>query len=162
MQAVPESVGSGNGGAVPSRKKQQLFETLVSMRGCLHTEAHHVTLRCLRKMSRRGLSLSRYREDFPRHNEGMRQLGYTRVSTSSQDATLQLDALVAAGVEKRDVFADVTSGTRAAMERPGMRKLLEYAEPGGHRRGVAGGPAGQVLDRCPEHRQPAAGAVAST
>jgi DNA invertase Pin-like site-specific DNA recombinase len=60
----------------------------------------------------------------------MRNLGYTRVSTSSQDAQLQLDALVAAGVHKRDVFADVTSGTRAAIERPGMKKLLEYADEG--------------------------------
>ena len=59
----------------------------------------------------------------------MRQLGYTRVSTSSQDAQLQLDALVAAGVQKRDVFADVTSGSKAAAERPGMQKLLDYAEP---------------------------------
>ena len=55
---------------------------------------------------------------------------YTRVSTSSQDAKLQLDALVAAGVQKRDVFADVTSGSRPAIERPGMKKLLEYAEAG--------------------------------
>ncbi|WP_308252696.1 oxidoreductase [Rhodococcus qingshengii] len=39
------------------------------------------------------------------------------MSTSSQDAQLQLDALVAAGVQKRDVFADVTSGSRVAMER---------------------------------------------
>jgi DNA invertase Pin-like site-specific DNA recombinase len=60
----------------------------------------------------------------------VRLLGYTRVSTSSQDAQLQLDALVAAGVQRRDVFADVTSGTRAAIERPGMKKLLEYAEEG--------------------------------
>ncbi len=60
----------------------------------------------------------------------MRQLGYTRVSTASQDAQLQLDALVAAGVQKRDVFADVTSGSRSAAERPGMQKLLGYAEPG--------------------------------
>lgn len=60
----------------------------------------------------------------------MRHLGYTRVSTSSQDAQLQLDALLTAGVQKRDVFADVTSGSRAAAERPGMRKLLEYAEQG--------------------------------
>lgn len=58
----------------------------------------------------------------------MRQLGYTRVSTSSQDAQLQLDALVAAGVQKRDVFADVTSGSKTAIERPGMKRLLEYAE----------------------------------
>lgn len=60
----------------------------------------------------------------------MRHLGYTRVSTSAQDAKLQLDALVAAGVQKRDVFADVTSGSRAAVERPGMQKLLEYAGEG--------------------------------
>ncbi|WP_394252915.1 recombinase family protein [Arthrobacter pityocampae] len=60
----------------------------------------------------------------------MRHLGYTRVSTSAQDAKLQLDALVAAGVQKRDVFADVTSGSRAAVERPGMQKLLEYASEG--------------------------------
>jgi len=60
----------------------------------------------------------------------MRQIGYTRVSTAGQDAQLQLDALVDAGVQKRDVFADVTSGSRAAIERPGMAKLLEYAEAG--------------------------------
>lgn len=60
----------------------------------------------------------------------MRLLGYTRVSTSNQDAQSQLDALVSAGVQKRDVFADVTSGSRAAAERPGMQKLLGYAERG--------------------------------
>ena len=60
----------------------------------------------------------------------MRQLGYTRVSTSSQDAQLQLDALIGVGVQKRDVFADVTSSSRAAAERPGMQRLLGYAEPG--------------------------------
>lgn len=60
----------------------------------------------------------------------MRLLGYTRVSTSSQDAQLQLDSLVAAGVQKRDVFADVTSGSRKAVERPGMKKLLEHAVEG--------------------------------
>ncbi|MFW0775826.1 recombinase family protein [Paenarthrobacter nitroguajacolicus] len=60
----------------------------------------------------------------------MRLLGYTRVSTSGQDAQLQLDALVEAGVQKRDVFADVTSGSKAAIERPGMKRLLEYAEEG--------------------------------
>ncbi len=60
----------------------------------------------------------------------MRLLGYTRVITTSQDAQLQLDVLVKDGVQKRDVFADVTSGSRAAIERPGMKKLLEYAEDG--------------------------------
>jgi len=60
----------------------------------------------------------------------VRLLGYTRVSTSSQDAQLQLDALLIAGVQKRDVFADVTSGSRTAIDRPGVKKLLEYAESG--------------------------------
>lgn len=67
---------------------------------------------------------------FLRHNDRVRQLGYTRVSTSGQDAKLQLDALVDAGVQKRDVFADVTSGSKAAIERPGMKKLLAYVQPG--------------------------------
>lgn len=43
---------------------------------------------------------------------------------------MQLDALVNAGVQKRDVFADVTSGSKTAIERPGMKKLLAYVEPG--------------------------------
>ncbi|KQQ52489.1 recombinase family protein [Plantibacter sp. Leaf314] len=60
----------------------------------------------------------------------MRQIGYTRVSTAGQGAQLQLDALIDAGVQKRDVFADVTSGSKTAIERPGMTKLLEYAEAG--------------------------------
>ena len=63
-------------------------------------------------------------------NRVMRHLGYTRVSTASQDAQLQLDALVDSGVQKRDVFADVTSGSRAAIERPGMKRLLDYVESG--------------------------------
>lgn len=60
----------------------------------------------------------------------MRLLGYTRVSTTSQDARLQLDALMAAGVEARDVFSDVTSGARAAIKRPGMKRLFDYATEG--------------------------------
>ncbi|CAN5238514.1 recombinase family protein [soil metagenome] len=63
-------------------------------------------------------------------NREMRLLGYTRVSTPSQDAQLQLDALVTAGVELRDVFADVTSGSKTAIERQGMKKLLQHAESG--------------------------------
>lgn len=60
----------------------------------------------------------------------MRLPGYTRVSTSNQDAQLQVDALATTGVQKRDVFADVTSGSKTAIERRGMKKLLEYAEDG--------------------------------
>lgn len=69
-------------------------------------------------------------QGFLSHTGQVRHLGYTRVSTLSQDAALQLDALVASGVQKRDVFADVTSGSRSAIERPGMKKLLDYAEAG--------------------------------
>lgn len=69
-------------------------------------------------------------EDISSQNGLVRQLGYTRVSTSSQDAQLQLDALIAAGVQKRDVFADVTSGSKTAIERLGMKRLLEYAVEG--------------------------------
>jgi len=60
----------------------------------------------------------------------MRLLGYTRVSTIGQDAQLQTDALQKAGVQKRDLFSDVTSGTKTAATRPGMKRLLEYAESG--------------------------------
>lgn len=65
-----------------------------------------------------------------RHAGRVRLLGYTRVSTVSQDARLQLDALRGAGVETRDVFSDVTSGSRAAIKRPGMKRLLDYADDG--------------------------------
>lgn len=59
-----------------------------------------------------------------------RLLGYTRVSTGGQDARLQVDALVAAGVEDRDIFPDVVSGRRTAKDRPGMRRLLDIVRPG--------------------------------
>ncbi len=64
------------------------------------------------------------------HTCPMRHLGYTRVSTATQDAQLQLDALLDAGVQRRDVFSDVTSGSRTAIERPGMKRLLDYVEEG--------------------------------
>lgn len=67
---------------------------------------------------------------FVRQNGFVRQLGYTRVSTAGQDAQLQVDALLAAGVPKRDIFANVTSENRNAIDRPSMRKLLDYAKPG--------------------------------
>ncbi|MEF2977214.1 recombinase family protein [Subtercola sp. YIM 133946] len=60
----------------------------------------------------------------------MRLLGYTRVSTAAQDAQLQIDALVRIGVQRRDIFSDVTSGTKAAASRPAMSRLLEYAVEG--------------------------------
>lgn len=59
-----------------------------------------------------------------------RLLGYTRVSTGGQDARLQVDALLVAGVEDRDIFPDVISGRRTAKDRPGMRRLLDTIRPG--------------------------------
>ena len=60
----------------------------------------------------------------------MRLVGYTRVSTTSQDARLQIDALIEVSVQERDIFSDVTSGSRNAVTRPKMKKLLEYAVEG--------------------------------
>lgn len=109
---------------------QQLFETFHRPR--LEPGKSLETLPCLRlvKPSRCKSSRWGHGAGFSRQNCLVRLLGYTRVSTSGQDSQLQLDALVAAGVQKRDVFADVTSGSKTAIERPGMKKLLEYAEEG--------------------------------
>lgn len=60
----------------------------------------------------------------------MRLLGYTRVSTSAQDPQLQVDALRQAGVQKRDIFSDTTSGAKIAAHRPAMKKLMDYAQEG--------------------------------
>lgn len=60
----------------------------------------------------------------------MRLLGYARVSTAGQDARLQVDALTSAEVGPRDVFADVTSGSGTAANRPGMARLLQCATAG--------------------------------
>ncbi|RFA07767.1 invertase [Subtercola boreus] len=60
----------------------------------------------------------------------MRLLGYTRISTAAQDAQLQVDALVKIGVQQRDIFSDVTSGTKVAASRPAMSRLLEHAVEG--------------------------------
>lgn len=59
----------------------------------------------------------------------MRLLGYTRVSTAKPEVRLQADALTFAGVEPGHVFSDVTGANEAA-DRPGMRRLLEYATEG--------------------------------
>ena len=53
-------------------------------------------------------------------------LGYARVSTQDQDATLQVQALEAAGCSK--VFIDQASGSTT--KRPELDKLLAYAREG--------------------------------
>jgi DNA invertase Pin-like site-specific DNA recombinase len=56
----------------------------------------------------------------------MTLIGYARVSTTDQDAALQLDALATVGCTK--VFDDCASGARA--DRPGLRQALDYAREG--------------------------------
>lgn len=64
------------------------------------------------------------------HTAVMAILGYTRISTAGQDDQLQRDALTAAGVQARDIYSDVTSGSKVATTRPGMQKLMGYAQSG--------------------------------
>ncbi len=108
----------------------QLFETLPRVETCRIKYLENAGCICLINSSQRKTSYLLAAQGFLSHTGQVRHLGYTRVSTSSQDAALQFDALAAAGVQKRDVFADVTSGSRSAIERPGMKKLLEYAQSG--------------------------------
>jgi DNA invertase Pin-like site-specific DNA recombinase len=112
------------------RRKVQILKTPVLRVEGGFTLAPFRAARRLGKSFRHELSQPPTRLGFLRHHGRVRLLGYTRVSTAGQDARLQLDALVGAGVQKRDVFADVTSGTRAGVDRPGMQKLLAYAEAG--------------------------------
>lgn len=57
-------------------------------------------------------------------------VGYVRVSTSDdrQNTDLQRDALVAAGVDPRNVYEDRASGAKDV--RPGLVACLEYLKPG--------------------------------
>ncbi|MGG1518460.1 recombinase family protein [Paenibacillus oryzisoli] len=57
-----------------------------------------------------------------------RLLGYARTSKRSQDWSLQLDALMKAGVQDRDIFKEKITGSRK--DRPELDKLLAYAQPG--------------------------------
>lgn len=60
----------------------------------------------------------------------MRQLGYARATRADRGASLQVDALLYAGVGPDNLFLDLVSGGKEAPDRPGMRRLLEYAEEG--------------------------------
>jgi len=62
--------------------------------------------------------------------DAMTRLGYTRVSTAAQDPQLQINALIEDGVLAADIYSDVTSGGKVALDRPGIRGLLARAEPG--------------------------------
>jgi DNA invertase Pin-like site-specific DNA recombinase len=58
----------------------------------------------------------------------MTDFGYCRVSTVDQNPDLQLDALVAAGIDRRNIFVDHVSGTRDS--RPGLDGALEAVRAG--------------------------------
>ena len=60
----------------------------------------------------------------------MTLLGYTRVSTTQQDASLQRDALLRAGVAPEHIYDDVITGASGAAGRPGWAKLTAYARQG--------------------------------
>ncbi len=82
-----------------------------------------------------------------------------RESSSQGGPVRQLDYTGRAGRRrgpKRFVFADVTSGSKTAVARPGMKKLLEYAEEGDIVAGGACRPVAPVTDRCAPHRDSAA------
>ena len=49
--------------------------------------------------------------------------GYARVSISSQNLDLQIDALLKAGVKEKNIFKDVSSGAKAS--RKNLDLLLE-------------------------------------
>jgi DNA invertase Pin-like site-specific DNA recombinase len=53
-------------------------------------------------------------------------IGYARVSTIEQDASLQIDALKEAGCVK--IFRDKVSGAKS--DRPGLQEALEYLREG--------------------------------
>jgi DNA invertase Pin-like site-specific DNA recombinase len=57
-----------------------------------------------------------------------RKFGYSRVSRSEQDWSLQLDALTQAGVDDRDVFRQKASG--AKRDRTELRRMLDQLRPG--------------------------------
>src|SRR5215217_8217404 len=52
-----------------------------------------------------------------------RRFGYSRVSTSEQDWSLQLEALTKAGVDDRDIFREKASG--AQRDRTELRRMLD-------------------------------------
>ena len=54
--------------------------------------------------------------------------GYSRVSTSAQDWSLQLEALTKAGVDDRDIFREMASG--AKRDRTELRRMLDHLRAG--------------------------------
>lgn len=58
-----------------------------------------------------------------------RLIGYARVSTSEQDETMQIDALLKEGVQRRDIYVDRgVSGSKTS--RPALDRMIAEIEPG--------------------------------
>jgi len=55
-------------------------------------------------------------------------IGYARVSTHDQNLDLQIDALMKAGCNRKNIFLDKISGAKA--ERPGLNKAIEKLNHG--------------------------------
>src|SRR5665648_553297 len=60
----------------------------------------------------------------------MTLIGYTRISTKQQDASLQRAALLQAGVDPEHIYSDVITGASGTAHRPGWAKLTTYARDG--------------------------------
>lgn len=56
------------------------------------------------------------------------ELGYARVSTTHQDLTRQIDALVKAGISEEHIYVDKRTG--GTMDRAGWNALIDYARDG--------------------------------
>ena len=55
-------------------------------------------------------------------------IGYARVSMADQNPDLQIDALVAAGVDRRDIYYEQSSGANS--DRPELAALMRDVRPG--------------------------------
>lgn len=58
----------------------------------------------------------------------MATVAYARVSTQEQNLDRQIDALTAAGVEKRNIYAEKMTGTKA--DRPQLQRMIDELEQG--------------------------------
>ncbi len=56
------------------------------------------------------------------------EFGYARESTARQDLERQVDALTAVGIARERIYLDMKSG--AAVDRPGLRAVLGFAQRG--------------------------------
>lgn len=60
--------------------------------------------------------------------EGPHLIGYARVSTRDQDPQMQINALIAAGVDERDIYYETASG--ASKRRPQFDAMMKDAREG--------------------------------